>query len=975
MEELEQTEVQKDEAAKEQCRWDSRQAFYRDREYVLSKWDGRSSASLVAQADAWLAQIGKHLDASERSCFERTHKELVHWAMHAAGGTLPADSSCLAAGTAGVGSDGSTAMLQMLTGRLGVKGAPRLHVIVLTGSAWALRWLLDSNLVALDTPLGGAQGRLPSLEEGGDDNCMICLDGILSPVRLPCGHIVCRACIRDWFAHVNGQKRCPTCTTNVDAPDDVLPENLTFALSDDLVRHAPWLPGAQRPNYWSKQPLGHALAALAAYHGALSVLELLRDAGTDLSLTFESNNLMHFACMNRQSHVVRWLVEAGHARLAINISHEDKRALHYACESGDDSTIDFLRHLPSHMVRREAHAVEDAESEIEHLEFGIRYELKAQKKNDEAQVSEMAAAGIIISLEELEKMRAESLAEKRAELEAAQRLVEDARNELAAAKNQFTWLAAAAEGWVAAAIASPFAKCSNDAKRYQAATAAEGALTVKLPQLLADGAPLSAFVELQAHLESSRIGRAASYQSPPRDSNPWLKVLRGITEHGRADVLRWMYSGHRSLLSHVYSYNRQIEDDFDFDREQRPGETYEGFGRQLAMQCEDTVCGEFTQLYDDLRASDAASHAWMDATDGLKQAFGFTKDSHFNKQAPDFTEPVFADVLHAVAQIDTAFAMYPNDMRPDYVRSGVEVFDPPISSLKEKSRSWQLLGSYTCRDFAAIRGYLSLVRWFVEERPVVPGRDIVEEVLRMVYLIVKQLPYPTEIRGAHTTETLEYLLHWLLARDSGSQLIVNARFGGFGGSDRNDCYSKGSDFAAADPDRSLLDVAVDNVAYVVPCYHANKEEPVTTCLERCWDCVNLLQAHVPACELTCFNECMRHMGSTSRNDDVEWRSEREGNALRFLLLAESKGVDLAGSVISSRNDEISIAQALVSSGWINCVRWLAEERGVDVQNLTFDRYSSTLFFSDERLTQIKDDLTRLQRALRQRHEAARQRRA
>ena len=91
MEELEQTEVQKDEAAKEQCRWDSRQAFYRDREYVLSKWDGRSSASLVAQADAWLAQIGKHLDASERSCFKHTHEELVHWAMHAAGGTLPAD--------------------------------------------------------------------------------------------------------------------------------------------------------------------------------------------------------------------------------------------------------------------------------------------------------------------------------------------------------------------------------------------------------------------------------------------------------------------------------------------------------------------------------------------------------------------------------------------------------------------------------------------------------------------------------------------------------------------------------------------------------------------------------------------------------------------------------------------------------------------------------------------------------------------
>ena len=74
----------------------------------------------------------------------------------------------------------------------------------------------------------------------------------------------------------------------MDAPDDVLPQNLTFALSDDLMRHAPWLPGAQPPEYWSTslKPLGEVLAALAAYHGALSVLELLRDAGVDLSLTF-----------------------------------------------------------------------------------------------------------------------------------------------------------------------------------------------------------------------------------------------------------------------------------------------------------------------------------------------------------------------------------------------------------------------------------------------------------------------------------------------------------------------------------------------------------------------------------------------------------------------------------------------------------------------------------------------------------------
>jgi hypothetical protein len=172
-------------------------------------------------------------------------------------------------------------------------------------------------------------------------------------------------------------------------------------------------------------------------------------------------------------------------------------------------------------------------------------------------------------------------------------------------------------------------------------------------------------------------------------------------------------------------------------------------------------------------------------------------------------------------------------------------------------------------------------------------------------------------------------------------------------------------------------VAVDNVAYLVPFYHDNKEEPLATCLERCWDCVDLLQAHVPACELTCFSECLRRMSHWSHTgkDEEEWWSEREGNALRFLLLAESKGVDLAGSVTSSRNDEISIAQALANGGWINCVRWLAEERGIDVQNLAFDRYTSMLLVNGERLEQIKRDLTRVQRAQRQRHEAARQRRA
>ena len=259
MVELEHTEMQKDAAAEYEHSRDERQSFRRDREYVLNKWDGLSSESLVEQTRGWLDRMRRHEEPSDPR-----HEDLIKWVMHASGRPLLSRRPVLAeAGTTGTEGDASAAMLQMLTGRLGVKGAPRLQVIVLTGSAWALRWLLDSNLVDIETPLGGAK-RLRSLEEGGDDNCAVCRDGMLSPVRLPCGHEVCRVCIRDWFRHSTGTSRCPLCNTEVEAPDDVLPYNLIFALSDDLAHHPDW----QR---FSSRPLGDVLAALAAYRGALSV--------------------------------------------------------------------------------------------------------------------------------------------------------------------------------------------------------------------------------------------------------------------------------------------------------------------------------------------------------------------------------------------------------------------------------------------------------------------------------------------------------------------------------------------------------------------------------------------------------------------------------------------------------------------------------------------------------------------------------
>ena len=56
------------------------------------------------------------------------------------------------------------------------------------------------------------------------------------------------------------------------------------------------------PSGWRARgrPLGHVLAALASYRGALAMLEMLREEGVDLGLGFKGTNLMHIACMNAQ---------------------------------------------------------------------------------------------------------------------------------------------------------------------------------------------------------------------------------------------------------------------------------------------------------------------------------------------------------------------------------------------------------------------------------------------------------------------------------------------------------------------------------------------------------------------------------------------------------------------------------------------------------------------------------------------------
>jgi hypothetical protein len=52
----------------------------------------------------------------------------------------------------------------------------------------------------------------PSEPEEVSDRCTVCLDTPTEPVRLPCGHIFCYACVHRWLQE---HDVCPMCCTNV----------------------------------------------------------------------------------------------------------------------------------------------------------------------------------------------------------------------------------------------------------------------------------------------------------------------------------------------------------------------------------------------------------------------------------------------------------------------------------------------------------------------------------------------------------------------------------------------------------------------------------------------------------------------------------------------------------------------------------------------------------------------------------------
>ena len=52
----------------------------------------------------------------------------------------------------------------------------------------------------------------------GVNTCPVCLDGLAQkdPVKMPCGHVICLACITSW---IERERKCPCCKRDV--PDDI----------------------------------------------------------------------------------------------------------------------------------------------------------------------------------------------------------------------------------------------------------------------------------------------------------------------------------------------------------------------------------------------------------------------------------------------------------------------------------------------------------------------------------------------------------------------------------------------------------------------------------------------------------------------------------------------------------------------------------------------------------------------------------
>ena len=202
------------------------------------------------------------------------------------------------------------------------------------------------------------------------------MENFLAPVVLHevngVRHEICRTCAKDYFERRrkdHGEEEgspCPYCKVIVPAPD-VLPSNLVGILGEDLDKAAPWLepPNAESWLVDTETPVGSVFAALAAYHGMLSVLELVAtNTACDLRMKYGGGKtLMHFAASGRRPDVVRWLFANGYESMAADACDGGLLPLHCASRSGDALTVEFLIRRPGavELYQSEPHGTGDVE--------------------------------------------------------------------------------------------------------------------------------------------------------------------------------------------------------------------------------------------------------------------------------------------------------------------------------------------------------------------------------------------------------------------------------------------------------------------------------------------------------------------------------------------------------------------------------------------------------------------------------------
>jgi hypothetical protein len=182
---------------------------------------------------------------------------------------------------------GHEAMLVFLESR-GL-GHPRLSVVACAGAVWALRWLLDSQLISLRTRVYPRKGVGTHAQE--------------------CGY-------------------------------------LERELSLELRKQAPWLASAVSQHAREGEPLtlGIVLAALAVSRGALAIVEMLVAEGVNVAALRLAGDrtLLHVVVRHAPKHAVIWLIEHGPAEWLTKRSAAGTSPLHEAILAGHVPVVYYL---------------------------------------------------------------------------------------------------------------------------------------------------------------------------------------------------------------------------------------------------------------------------------------------------------------------------------------------------------------------------------------------------------------------------------------------------------------------------------------------------------------------------------------------------------------------------------------------------------------------------------------------------------